>query len=346
MLTRSARPHGFSLLELLVAISIIGTLIALLLPAVQAARESGRRLQCSNNLKQLGLALLNYESTYGRFPAGRISLGSNRRLEVEFFKPDPLTKNGHGLVSLLPFMEQALLYNRFNHRGAYGDVLNTFSLGGAPPSPLPIGLSAVETGNAILGARKGPPSFYCSADGGDVVLVSSKQHTPDAGVLGLDSYKTSYDFITRAQDDFRRANHYRYAAIGARYLFGENSFSKFASLQDGSSNTYAMTEATLDTANGKTSGWSFAGFLSLGLDPVGDYNRTYPTRGINIWDYNHVVAKRGQRAGWYNVASQHPGGAQFVYADGSVHFISETADTQKLSRYSTIADGAVVNSSQ
>jgi len=346
MLSRRRWRPAFSLLELLVVIAIIGTLVGLLLPAVQAVRESARRLQCSNNQKQLGLALLNYESTYRRFPASRMSLGSNRRLEVEKFQPDPFTKNGHGLVALLPFLEQNSLYNRFDHRGAYGDVLNTFSLPGAPPSPLPIGLSAVQNGNAVIAARKGPSGFYCPADGGDPVLISTEQHTADAGALGLDCYKTCYDFITRAQDDFRRANHYRNAPIESRYLFGENSFANFASIQDGSSSTFAMSEATLDTANGKTSAWSFAGFLSLGLDPVGDYNKTYPTRGINIWDYNHVVSKRGHRAAWYIVASFHSGGAYFVYADGSVHFLSDSSDAQTLAQYSTIADGVVVGASQ
>ena len=151
------RTRGFTLLELLVVIAIIGVLVSLLAPAVQSLRESARRMECSNNLKQLGLALHGYEGVYRKLPAGRLSLGSNRRAEVETFVPDPLTKNGHGLVSLLPFVEQTALYHRFNAKAAYGDTLNTFSLPGAPPSPLPPGLSAVESGNALLAAWKGPP---------------------------------------------------------------------------------------------------------------------------------------------------------------------------------------------
>jgi prepilin-type N-terminal cleavage/methylation domain-containing protein len=80
---------GFTLVELLVVIAIIGVMVGLLLPAVQAAREAARRLQCSNHLKQLGLALHNYESTYKMFPAGRTSLG----LSVH--------------AALLPFLEQS-----------------------------------------------------------------------------------------------------------------------------------------------------------------------------------------------------------------------------------------------
>lgn len=339
---RYTPPRGFTLVELLVVISIIGALVGLLLPAVQAAREAARRLQCSNNLKQLGLALHLYESAFRKFPTGRLSLGANRRNDVHIFVPDPLSKNGHGLVSMLPFLEQQPLYNRFNHKGAYGDTLNTTSLPAAPPSPLPAGLSAAENGNALLAAQKGPATFYCPSDGGDPVLLTNPRYSADAGALGLDSYKTNYDFIT-SEETLVYANHYRFAPLSERYMFGENSFASMASLIDGSSHTLAMGEATLDTDNGKTSGWSFAGWLSIGLDPVGDINKTYPAQGINIWNYNHRNNRKGERATWYNVASMHPGGAQFVMGDGSVHFVAETIDIPTLSLLSTIADGQVVN---
>ena len=111
---RSAR--GFTLIELLVVIAIIAVLIALLLPAVQAAREAARRAQCTNNLKQLGLAVMNYESANGVFPIG------------SFLMPPPgdpfATAPGSGrhehgiLIRLLPYYEQAPLYNAFNSERA------------------------------------------------------------------------------------------------------------------------------------------------------------------------------------------------------------------------------------
>lgn len=347
--TWNRRP-AFTLVELLVVIAIIGILVGLLLPAVQSAREAARRMQCSNNLKQLGLSLHNYESTYKKLPAGRMSLGSNRRVSAATYIPDPLTKNGHGLVTILPFIEQTNLYNRFEHRGAYGDTLNTFSLaGGAPPSPLPVGLSAAASGNALLASQKGPDTFYCPSDGGDPIIASHAYYTADAGALQLNSYKTCYDFVTSAQT-FSYGNHYRYASIATRYMFGENSYCTFGAITDGTSNSFALAEQTLELYNGRTSGWSFAGWVSIGLDPVGRFNTTYPPQGINIWNYNNATSPlnkvRGRRASWYNVASLHTGGAQFVMGDGSVHFVSESIDIPTLTYLSTIADGQVASLNQ
>ncbi|EAQ81317.1 DUF1559 domain-containing protein [Blastopirellula marina] len=89
---------GFTLVELLVVIAIIGVLIALLLPAVQQAREAARRMQCSNQLKQIGLAMHNYHDTFGKFPAGAMHIGNGLPW----------------LVKILPFIEQGALYEQFN----------------------------------------------------------------------------------------------------------------------------------------------------------------------------------------------------------------------------------------
>lgn len=120
--SRMPRRHGFTLVELLVVIAIIGILVGLLLPAVQAAREAARRMECSNNLKQMMLALHNYESSNQRFPAGRLAPdwvvnGAARSSYTNYNSVDQSAASGHWTgfrsvhAAILPFMEQANIYN-------------------------------------------------------------------------------------------------------------------------------------------------------------------------------------------------------------------------------------------
>ena len=328
------RGRGFTLVELLVVIAIIGILVGLLLPAVQAAREAARRMQCSNNLKQLGLSLHNYESTYKKLPAGRMSLGFCQTKTAPYI-PDPLSKNGHGLVSLLPYIEQTALYNRFDQRAAYGNYLTT-------GNPLPPGLDAVASGNAALSATI-IPTFSCPSDSGAVTDTANASYSPDIGVNANLLYaKTGYDFVTPCLT-LRNFNYHRNLTTDSRYLFGENSYTKFAEATDGLSNTLAMTEQTLQTFNGRTSGWSFAGWVSVGVDPVGGFNVTFPAQGLNIWNYNNNVSPLnkvfGRRASWYNAASLHTGGVQAVLGDGSVRFLSQSMDLASMTYFCKMADG-------
>lgn len=114
---RPQRRRGFTLIELLVVIAIIAILIALLLPAVQQAREAARRSQCKNNLKQLGLALHNYESSHGRFPSG--GEGTDQQYLVRRLFPVS------AFTACLPFMDQAPLYKRFNLNFHYTNSANS-----------------------------------------------------------------------------------------------------------------------------------------------------------------------------------------------------------------------------
>ena len=105
---RPAAALGFTLVELLVVIAIIGILVALLLPAVQAAREAARRTQCQNNLKQLGLAALNHEGTHKHLPPGRMGCDGAANLNCS---PGEWSRAASGFLPMLPFLEEPALYD-------------------------------------------------------------------------------------------------------------------------------------------------------------------------------------------------------------------------------------------
>ncbi len=328
---------GFTLVELLVVIAIIGILVGLLLPAVQAAREAARRMQCSNNLKQLGLSLHNYESTHKHLPAGRLSLGLGGGTDPTVYRADPQTKNGHGLVGLLPFMEQTALFEKFDMRGSFGDYKRSIS------GPLPVGLNATQSGNAAISVNP-VAGFFCPSDPGDRTIAPNANYSPDLGVnTALRPAKTCYDFVNTASS-LNYFNQYRSMALETKYMFGENSFTRFGGVPDGLSNTIAMTETLLTTQNGVTGSWAYAGWVSVGIDPVGTYNLTVPVAGLNVRRYGAAgVAIPGRRASWYNSGSTHTGGIQAVLGDGAVKFLSDGMDIPTLTYLCRIADGQTVS---
>ncbi len=260
---RTRKAGGFTLVELLVVIAIIGILIALLLPAVQAAREAARRMQCTNNLKQIGLAMHTYHDALRIFPPGCV-----------------LSSRGHTWYTfILPFMEQRSLYDALDPRGQQ------------IPASSPSGDNPLKTQLGV---------FRCPSDSGEAVNS------------WFGNYPTANYVVSRTM----------FNAPG-------NSMKwplciRMARITDGLSNTFLVSERGLfeRSTGGIWSGWiTTAGAFSFSS-----------TRPINTpympLDEPVTVAPGGDN--WYSrltVTSQHPGGANFAFCDGSVHFISENIET-------------------
>ena len=170
--------RGFTLVELLVVIAIIGILIALLLPAVQAAREAARRSQCTNNLKQLGLSLHNYHDTFQQFPPAGFDYGWANNGGGEH--ANKLYKNHSGLTNLLPFEQQAI-YDQFDFTQASCAYMKS--------SERPMAGDPIASGNAAAGWD--PNRCFLLPLGFWRVLSGTSPHTVRFGLRGV---KTNYGF--------------------------------------------------------------------------------------------------------------------------------------------------------
>jgi prepilin-type N-terminal cleavage/methylation domain-containing protein len=336
----SRRSSAFTLIELLVVIAIIAILIALLLPAVQKVREAANRASCMNKMKQLGLADLAYESTFGMFaPAGK---GYGICTPWPANIPDPNIINMSGFVLLLPFFEQQALYNSANTASAFGTYItnaatfatyNSYLVG----NPASNGNQAVNTTDL--------PIFTCPSAIGP----------RDMNWAGVGK-KTNYDFVAPLAD-MTKCNNWRTATASTRYIAGESSLTRAADIQDGLSNTLLFAETT---TNGRCDGgdnfWAFRTYATFGIDPArASINTRYYPNAVTPWGTPPVcytigpwntpgpnqpngTAPIGSLADFGYAGSAHPGGAFFTAADGSVHFLSEKIPKTTLAQMSLMSD--------
>ena len=321
--------RGFTLVELLVVIAIIGILIALLLPAVQAAREAARRMQCSNNLKQIGLALHNYHAAQKSFPPGGLGYGwCGWSSHPEWSTPSVHNKNG--LLMLLPYLEQQPLYDGFDQRQC---ACNNTDGNGCSSCREPndaqgaLAGDVEASGNAQVVSQR-LAVFSCPSDNGDPFLPAGDRNYGVKTGTDYRGAKTNYDFST--SNDFY-CSAWKRETSRSRRMFGEDSDTRVADVLDGTSHTIAVAETCYDVWNGRCPAWGYRAWVMVGID-VGRYQ-------INRWNWPPYLPepRRGQLRSWAHAGSLHPGGCHLLLADGSVHFAMETTDLVVLEALSSMA---------
>lgn len=336
---------GFTLVELLVVIAIIGVLVALLLPAVQAAREAARRIHCANNIKQIGLALHNFHDANRRFPPA--GSGYNWCCSASNGTGDRQIYNSNGLVLLLPYLEQENLFRKFNLKQASAQT--TTSLG--PPNCVNNNATSVvgdpsTNGNGAT-ASAVVNEFICASDDNPPVgRLFGEYYGPGGDGSTLEGAATNYDFIT-SDLDYDVCNFWKSAGERQR-IFGENSSTPIRHILDGTSNTLMVGETTKWHVNGAAFAWAYRTHAMVGIDP----GESEP--GINHWHLPHqhptwqsppYVPIVGRiRTWWAAAGSLHPGGAHFCCADGSVHFLSESIDALVIEALCTKSGGEIEES--
>ncbi|WP_459554784.1 DUF1559 family PulG-like putative transporter [Lacunimicrobium album] len=309
------RSKGFTLIELLVVIAIIATLVAILLPAVQQAREAARRSTCKNNLKQIGIALHNYHDTYNRLPAGLTNPGVPER-------------PGWGWgASILPQIEQGALYDALR----VGDV----------PLRSLYTSTATDQVRALLQA---PISVYrCPSD----VMPELNSNVWGHPNMGAEGTGRPFKVATSNYTGMGEYNGQVHAAganeVKWRGVFYFESYTKFSDILDGLSNTIFINERdggpAADGHNFRAAVWIGSGSRSSNAWSSVGSNLSRGELGINV---DHAAAGSQVNLG-KGISSLHKGGAQVLLGDGGVRFLSESMDvTRVLSPLCLRADGQVI----
>ncbi len=308
--------RGFTLVELLVVIAIIGILVSLLLPAVQAAREAARRMQCQNNLKQIALALHNYENIHRTFP-----------LETYYSeRPDGSFYYNSWVPQILPLLEQTGLANIYDHNSSFFEPNNR---------------AAIETKLEV---------FECPSTPGGTQLTKTLR-IRDASGWQILTDRGAYTADYAGQRGIHSGTFPVYVPGGVsprnEGIFGGGDGSGFRDIQDGASNTIIVHESAgrsewlrRDRVAGQLvrNPPEFGGWFDYWAGPCAGWMYGFEDDGLTTRGPRFINASNK----WANPFSFHPGGVNVAMADGSVRFLSDTMSNLTFIALCTEANGEVI----
>lgn len=306
--------RGFTLVELLVVIAIIGILVALLLPAVQSAREAARRMQCTNNLKQIGLALANYEVAKRTYPPGA------------FWKyhPDSHPLKGSVLLHILPFIEQQNVYD-----------LVDFKQFNVEKQTTPVPFSTVS--GTIISSYQCPSDDHPKRFGTNAVSNYGASRGPTR-VENNPDHSCSHPFSTFAMNSFSD-DIKNIPGVFSRMGVDDGVATAVSDVRDGLSNTIFFGEVRPKCSAHFSAGWSRS-------NSGQGYCTTIIPINYDSCDREGVKTGCARHNNWnteVGFKSLHPGGAHVLLGDGSVQFLTDTIDHQLFQYLGAKADGKVIN---